>query len=156
MKKALSLGFLLVAVFLLVAGLLASRAVSPIHGGVDKTGDKDGLMAIVGFDLASLYKEYEDYVEKNGTDQGFEPSNQFLRVIGNRVLIEAVALEDGASLESDLKELGMERTANFGRLVSGQLPIGAIKNIVGLPSLKSTRPAYAATRGGLTPIKRGD
>ena len=158
MKKRLSV------VLLTVAALLVALAAGPVFGRNQANGlavqskspdaQKVGLMTRVGFDLASLYEEYQAYVDEKSTDEGFAPSNQFLRVSSNRVLIEAVALEDGERLESDLKELGMEGTAHYGRMVSGQLPVGAIEKVGGLANLKSARPLYAMARGGLTPIQR--
>jgi len=109
---------------------------------------KHGPMAKVGRDLANLHKEYKAHVDKEGNDKGFKPSNPLMPVVGNRVVIDAVAVEGADPLKGDLKGLGLQRAASFGRVVSGQLPIGAIKKAAALGSLQSARPSYAMTHGG--------
>ncbi len=110
-------------------------------------GGKGGPMGKVSNDLTILYDEYVSYLEQ-GSDETFKPSNPLLRVIEDRVVIDAVASGDAGTLQSDLEALGMPKVAAFGRMVSGQIPIRAIKGMAGLESLKFARPVYAATRRG--------
>ena len=121
-------------------------------GGNAQAGSgKDGPLAKVSGELAALYDEYASYVER-GSGETFRPSNPLLRVINGRVVIDAVASGDAGALQADLEALGMQNAAAFGRMVSGQLPVGAIKSMAGLGSLKFTRPAYALTRRGSTSL----
>ncbi len=116
--------------------------------GHTQTGSgKDGPMAKVSGDLSVLYAEYVSYLEQ-GRVKTFKPSNPLLRVIADRVVIDAVASGDAGALQSDLEALGMQKAAAFGRIVSGQLSIGAIDDMAALDSLKFARPVYAATRRG--------
>ncbi len=108
---------------------------------------KDGPMGKVSNDLAVLYDEYVSYLEQR-SDKTFKPSNPLLRVIDDRVVIDAVASGDVGALQSDLKVLGMPKVAAYGRMASGQLPILAIDDMAALDSLKFARPVYAATRRG--------
>ena len=62
-----------------------------------------------------------------------------------RVVIDAVASGDTDTLRQDLEALGMKKAASFGRMVSGQLPIGAIREANTLESLQFARPASPAT-----------
>ena len=157
MKKTVPLGLLLVLV------LLAALVATPFYGRNDVAAQskgpepkKVGLMARVGFDLANLYEEYQAYVDQHGSDEGFKPSNPLLRVIDDRVVIDAVASGDAAALSADLEALGLQEAAAFGRMVSGRLPISAIGVLATLDSLKSIKPAYAATRGDGTTGPRGE
>ena len=133
----ISIGMLAVLGF----SLLIPAGAGPAQAG----GGKDGPMAKVSRDLAVLYDEYVSYVER-GSGETFKPSNPLLRVIDERVVIDAVASRDTGALQSDLEDLGMKKAAAFGRMVSGQLPVHAIDDIAALDSLKFARPAYASTR----------
>ncbi|NIS70976.1 MAG: S8 family serine peptidase [Proteobacteria bacterium] len=121
-----------------------------VSSGAHAGGGKKGLMARVGFDLANLYREYNAYVRQQGSDVGFKPTNPLLPVIGNRVVIDAVAHRqaEAGALKSDLKGLGLQKASASARVVSGQLPIRAIKSMAGLARLKHARPAYAMTNVG--------
>ncbi len=130
-------------VMLSVAGMILLILASAGHAQRD--GGKDGLVAKVSRDLAVLYDEYVSYVER-GSGETFQPSNPLLRVIDERVVIDAVASGDTGALQSDLEDLGMKKAAAFGRMVSGQLPVLAIDDIAALDTLKFARPAYASTR----------
>ena len=132
---------ILVPIFLVIVLVMVTPNTQAASG-------KHGLMAKVGFALASLYNEHRAYVVQKGSDKGFKPSNTLLPVIGNRVVIDAVARGNPDALKSDLKGLGLQKISRFGRVVSGQLPISAIKSMAALASLKFARPAYAMTRAG--------
>ncbi|MFQ5828839.1 MAG: Ig-like domain-containing protein [Candidatus Methylomirabilia bacterium] len=136
-------------VFVMTLLILAGGA------GARTASGKHGPMAKVGFPLASLQQEYQAYVARQGSDKGFKPGNPLLQLRGNRVVIDAVASGNTSALKADLKGLGLQKASSFGRMVSGQLPIGAIKGMAGLGSLKFARPAYAMTRAGLV-ASQGD
>jgi len=124
-------------------------------GRAQVASGKKGPMAKVGLELASLHEEYQSYVTLKGGSKGFKPSNRLLPVRANRVVIDAVASGDAGALQADLEALGMQNTAAFGRIVSGQLPIDAIEGMAGLGSLRFAQPAYAMTRAGLV-TSQGD
>ena len=102
---------------------------------------QDPLVIKVGADLANLKIEYEEFLSKNITGD-FQPSNQIIQVRGRFVVIEAIANEDTETLLSDLQSLGLQKSASFGRMVSGLLPINAIDEMAGLTGLHFARPAY--------------
>jgi hypothetical protein len=70
-----------------------------------------------------------------------------VRVIDDRVLVDAVASDDVNALKADLVSLGMQQAVAFGRIVSGQLPISAIPAMAALPSLNFARASAAMQRG---------
>jgi hypothetical protein len=100
-------------------------------------------MAKVNPDLATLYDQYTAYRTLHGTGR-FQPTNPLLRVVDDRVVIDAVASGDVKVLQADLVALGMHGSVAVGRIVSGQLPVSAIAALPALTSLKFARPAYAA------------
>lgn len=107
----------------------------------------------VGTVLSALYEELAAH-ERQGDTTAFAPSGPMIRVIEDRVFIDAVASGETDVLRMDLEALGMQKAASFGRMVSGQLPIRAIADVNALESLQFARPAGAATgdvRSGTTP-----
>lgn len=97
-------------------------------------------------ELTALYDEYSAHVASNVPGE-FHPRDATVRVIDDRVLIDAVASGDVADLKTDLISLGVKDPVVFGRMISAQLPISAIPAIAKLPSLQFARAAGAATRG---------
>lgn len=94
-------------------------------------------------DLVALH---ESYLEARRSGAGFRPDNPLLRVVEDRVVIDATAAADARALETDLVALGLRHAAAFGRIVSGELPIPAIPTLDTLESLRFVRPAAAMTR----------
>ena len=115
--------------------------------------NKAGGMPKVAQELATLYDEYSSYMASRRAGV-FQPSGRLVRVIDDRVVIDAVASGDVNLLKSDLESLGIRQAVAFGRVVSGQLPITAISAMEALPSLNFARAASALLQGdshSLTP-----
>lgn len=140
---------LLVLSFLLVGSVVTTHGdiLGPEPGSGRPNLIKDKRLSKVAHDLAILHKEYKTYRQLRSL-KAFRPGNPHLRVIDNRVAIDAVASGDPKNLLADLKALGLTRGTAFGRMVSGELPIDAIEDLNGLDSLKFVRPVYATTNTG--------
>jgi len=67
---------------------------------------------------------------------------------GRSVTVEAVAAQDPARLLGALRRLGLEEGAAAGNLVSGRLPIEALREAARLPSLRGMQPSYMRTHVG--------
>ena len=91
-------------------------------------------------DLLALHESYGE-ARRRGVD--FRVSSPLLRVVGDRVVIDATAAGDARLLEADLVALGMRNASLFGRVVSGELPIDAIPALDSLANLAFARPATA-------------
>ena len=115
-------------------------------------GDKPGKMSKVSPELISLYDQYSSYVKSHNAG-AFQPTDRLVRVVDDRVLIDAVASDDVDALKADLMSLGMQQAVAFGRIVSGQLPISAIPAMAALPSLNFAR-ASASMQRGQEPLSR--
>jgi hypothetical protein len=107
-------------------------------------------MTKLGPELIALYDEYSSYLA-SGKSGVFKSSNPLVRLVDDRVIVDAVASGDANVLKSDLEALGMQQAVAFGRIVSGQLPIPAIRSMAELPSLNSARAATAVLQGGAPP-----
>ena len=103
-------------------------------------------MTKIGPELIALYDEYSSYIA-SGKRGGFKSSSPLVRLVDDRVVIDAVASGDPNVLKSDLEALGMQQAVAFGRVVSGQLPIVAIRPMAELPSLNFARAATAVLQG---------
>jgi hypothetical protein len=103
-------------------------------------------MTKLGPELIALYDEYSNYIA-SGKRGVFKSSSPLVRLVDDRVIIDAVASGDANVLKSDLEALGMQQAVAFGRIVSGQLPILAIRSMAELPSLNFARAATAVLQG---------
>src|SRR5262245_12365115 len=100
----------------------------------------------VSGDLLSLHESYEE-ARRRGAD--FRSDSPAVRVVDDRVVIDATATGDVAVLEADLVRLGLRGATSFGRVVSGELPITAIPALETLPSLTFARPYVTIQRRGV-------
>jgi len=107
-------------------------------------------MSKVAAELAALYDEYSSYLASHKAGV-FRSADPLVRVIDDRVVVDAVASGDVNVLKADLMSLGMQQAVAFGRIVSGQLPISAILAMAALPSLNFARAASALPQGGSKP-----
>ena len=78
----------------------------------------------------------------------FKSKNPLLRLVADRVIIDAVAAGNPNALRADLEALGMQDISQVGNVVSGLLPIASIDALEALGSLQFARPSYAMTRAG--------
>jgi len=117
-------------------------------------GQKNGPLAKIGFDLAFLREEFRDHAALQ-TLAPFKPSNPLLHVSNNQVVVDVIAQGGAASIESDLKLLGMQITGKAGSIVSGLLPITSIEAVAALQNVRFARPAMWKTNVGLT-TSQGD
>jgi hypothetical protein len=118
--------------------------------GTDRTG-KDGPLHKLSTDLIGLLFEFEDFQSATGTQHGppaFQARNPLLRAHGDTVVIDAIANGDPQALRQQLAGAGLQQAAVFGPVVSGRLPIAALRGIARLGALNQVRPAYAATVTG--------
>jgi hypothetical protein len=128
----------LLVVLLVVCSVLAT-------GGGPLALDKDGAMEKISPELLALYDAYLA-AQRRGIP--FTVNDPLVRVVDDRVIVDAVASGSGAALETDLRAMGMRETVSAGRIVSGQLPIASIAGLASLQSLRFVRAAASATHGG--------
>jgi len=110
-----------------------------------------GAMAKVGPALTELYDQHQAAQRQRAfalEEPAFVPANPLIRMVGDMVIIDAVAAQDTQALLRDLEALGLTHGASFGHVVSGRLPVAALDELAGLESLQFVRPAMAMTRAG--------
>jgi hypothetical protein len=111
--------------------------------GTAAGGPKDGAVS------PALRALHDEYVAHGAASRSvFTSRDRMLRVVKDRVVIDAAADGDPRALEQALVGLGMRRPVVSGRIVSGQLPIAAIPALAAIPGLRLARPSYAARRAG--------
>src|SRR5262245_30856041 len=129
-------------IFAVLAAALAALAIA-CSGALSTDGPAMAKPGKITSDLLALYDSYRD-AQQRGVEFRLEQSR--LRVVEDRVLIDATAAVDGRQLEADLVSLGMRQASTFGRVVSGQLPITSIPRLQALGSLAVARASLAAPR----------
>lgn len=132
----------------------ASAAVSQAQTQEQAQANKEGPFAKVGDTLASLYHSHQNYLATSEA-QAFQGGDTILRVIGDDVIVEAVASGDPDALRQDLEAAGMTDIAVAGQMVGGRLPMDSIADVAGLQSLQFMRPSYATTNIGKVTSEAG-
>jgi hypothetical protein len=116
---------------------------APAPAPVAATPEPSRAPSRISPQLWSLHEAYEAARARGGS---VPPGDALARIVDDRVVIEATAAGEVATLQADLLALGMQRPAAFGRRVSGELPIAAIPSLAALDSLRFAAPASAALR----------
>src|SRR5215467_6584308 len=112
---------------LALVGLAFILGCGAAHAGPKSDGKTNPM-------LLRLHAEYAARLAQHDSE-AFTPRDRLLRIVNDRVVVDAVTDGNVHGLESALIALGMQDTASFGRVVSGTLPISAIPALEGLPSL---------------------
>jgi hypothetical protein len=125
-----------------------SLLVALLLGGLSmaQTG-KDGPMAKLDHSLIALHQQYSAYMATTGI-LPFSTDDPHIRLIEDRVVVDAAADDNPEELKADLESLGMQQAVSFGRVVSGQLPIAAIPAAAALANLRFARTAAFMTHVG--------
>ncbi|HEV8341178.1 MAG TPA: DUF4214 domain-containing protein, partial [Candidatus Binatia bacterium] len=108
---------------------------------------KDGPMAKLTHSLIALHDQYNAHLAQRSV-LPFSSDEPLVRIVEDRVVIDAVASGDVEILKADLLFLGMQEAVAFGRIVSGELPISIIPAVAALPSLRFAQSAAAMTNVG--------
>jgi hypothetical protein len=121
---------------------------------VNAQAPKDGPMAKLTHSLAILHEQYTSQLAQRSAVP-FSSNDPLVKLVDDRVVIDAIASGDVEALKSDLAFLGMEEAVAFGRMVSGQVPISRISAVTALNSLRFAQPAAAITNAGVV-TSQGD
>ena len=104
----------------------------------------EGALAKVGPELRALYEAYR---AAHQSGRSLVLPDHTIRIVGDRVIIDAVASESVAELKLSLVALGMQEAVTAGRICSGQLPIAQIPAMAALSSLRFAWAARSMTHG---------
>jgi hypothetical protein len=118
-----------------------------LGGSASAQNVKKEPMAKLAHSLVHLHEQYTTYLSQRSAVP-FSSSDPLVKLVDNRVVVDAVASGDVNSLKADLESLGMQHAVAFGRFVSGQLPVSAIPAAGRLTSLRFARSAVAITNAG--------
>ncbi|MGN6717746.1 MAG: hypothetical protein ACTHLX_10180 [Candidatus Binatia bacterium] len=97
---------------------------------------KDEPMAKLAQSLVQLHEQYTTYLAQRSAVP-FSSGDPLVRLVDNRVVVDAVASGDVNALKADLESLGMQHAVAFGRIVSGQLPVLAIPAAADKPQIRA-------------------
>ena len=118
-----------------------------LHG--DDLQGKDGPLSTIGARLATLYYQHQARGTAGVKRLAQTKARQTTRTRygatvskdGQLVTINAIAATSTSHLRTDLRRLGLKNSATAGNVVSGRLPISALKAAAGLSSLRGLLPA---------------
>ena len=125
-----------------------------VIGSANAQTGKAGPLAKLPHSLVALHQQHTAHVAQRAVVP-FASSDPLVRLIDDRVVIDAIASGDVDTLKADLEFLGMQDAVAFGRVVSGQLPISSIAAAGALATLQFAQPAVAITNAG-TVTSQGD
>ena len=135
--------------FGLVAGCLIFSAVP--------AGAQNGKSARSAKITPALTELHEQQLTRDaqGSRAALRAPNRRMKLVGERVVVDAVAEDDAETLRAELDALGMQNAVVSGRIVSGELPVAAIGSAGDLRSLRFVRESSAGRRAG-TVTSQGD
>ena len=128
---------------------VSEQVATAVHGA-DRRG-KDGPMAVLGPTLATLYYDFQAAQTSGRADPytAPDPLRGLTRVHNGRVLIDATAKRGAAErLVRQLRRLGLQDGSQFGRVVSGWLPVNRLSDAAALPELLAARGSAAHVHVG--------
>ncbi len=123
-------------------------------GSANAQTRKNGPMAKLPHSLVALHQQHIAHVTQQAA-MPFISSDPLVRLVADRVVIDAIASGNVDTLKADLEFLGMQDAVAFGRIISGQLPISSIAAAGALATLRFAQPALAVTNAG-TVTSQGD
>jgi hypothetical protein len=130
----------------IAAAVLALGFAAPASALVVKETSGPGQSALAGkgngvwkkadYRLRRIYAQFLQH-EQQGKTTSFSPHIARVQVANGMILIDATAVSDSAQLLADLERLGLNRSARYGAMVSGWIPLGKLDQAVALGSLRS-------------------
>jgi PKD repeat protein len=108
-----------------------------------------------GFRLARVFTEYRRHTASQ-PNKTFKPRDRVLQFNQGKILIDAKATDDGAALLNDLQKLGLRDGSHYGEVVSGLLPVAAIRQAAALGSLRSIHATPPPIRNTGSITSQGD
>ncbi|MEL6332389.1 MAG: S8 family serine peptidase [Cyanobacteria bacterium J06626_26] len=86
----------------------------------------------------------------SASNRPFQQTNSLLQIVDNRVMVD-IAAADPETLIAELEPYGFIAKADYGTVVSGDLPIDALSEIADLKAVQFIRPTYKPiVRQGIT------
>ena len=151
-----SKAILLLSALLLSPACLGMVTATPADPHPGEIGlHKAGVMSKVGSRLARAFSEQQRHAASR-TRAPFRPRNRFLQFSEGRIVIDAMARDDGKTLLADLQKLGLQHGARYGKAVTGQLPLAVIHSAASLKSLKSIHATPRPVRNTGAITSQGD
>lgn len=97
-------------------------------------------------DLKKLSDQYGPHAKAAESTQKPVPSNdaltKYMQIKGDKVVVDVTVKTDLASARAELKSLGFQETAVYGRVISGLIPISSLSQLESTTSIRYAKPAY--------------
>lgn len=102
--------------------------------------------SILSKDLISLYESKNPGARRAAGAGPGNGMNNLIQVKGDRVMLDVTFKGDEQKARAELRKLGFEIKAVYGRMISGSVPVTTLREMESATSLKFVRPAYKPLR----------
>ena len=96
--------------------------------------------------LIELHDQFIRHKESGEDSERFEGTYPQVRIVNERVLVDAIAAKGTVELENELRRLGATNLSSYGRIVSCYLPIASIAQLAAIDNLQFARASRPTTR----------
>ena len=96
--------------------------------------------------LIELQDQFIRHKETGGDSERIEGTYPQVRIVNERVLVDAIATKGTVELENELRRLGATNLSSYGRIVSCYLPIASIAQLAAIDNLQFARASRPTTR----------
>jgi len=97
-------------------------------------------------DLKKLSDQYGPHAKVAESVRKPTPSGdaltKYMQIKGDKVVVDVTVKEDLASARAELKKLGFQEKAVYGRVISGVIPISALPQLEAAGTIRYAKPAY--------------
>jgi len=107
----------------------------------------------------ALEKLYDNTIAARKIDQGNKPGvtndalDKLLQLKGDGIVVDITIKKDMATARAELQQLGLKITGEYGRVISGIIPITALPKLGSNSTVQFARPAYKPMHQGITAAK---
>jgi subtilisin family serine protease len=110
---------------------------------IEKTGSKLSPELQKLADKAAGSRKMLTPAEKAGIPN--DAMNQYMQFDGDRVVVD-ITIKDDITAKVSLQALGLQITGEYGRVISGLIPVSALAKLASVRSIQFVRPSYRPRR----------
>ena len=109
-------------------------------GGLQKTSSKlSPELKKLSDNYGARAKVAQSTKKPGSGDDGLD---KYIQIRGDKVVVDITATGDVATAKAELKKLGFQVMASYGRVISGLMPISALTQLEAVTSIRFAKPAY--------------
>ncbi len=102
--------------------------------------------------LQKLYEKTSGRIA-GGAEKAARPDDglsKYMQVAGDKIVVDITVKGDMSATKTILQQLGLQLTGQYGRMLSGYLPIASVPQLANIKAIQFARPAYKPMRRSAT------